>query len=179
MTSKKKGCLLILELFTPSVSISNFHLPFPLPNFLLFVSIFPFSHFFLASFFQVVSRNFPVRSLGGTLPPAPPTCYATGLRTWRGESSLSLTKMLINQSALSPSLCTCICFWAQGGTQLFFQVGVCGPDFQSVGLANWYFPLKRGACELKISKFRGLWAENFQIWGLVSWNLGKNWGCSL
>ena len=25
-----------------------------------------------------------------------------------------------------------------------------------------------GACELKISKFGGLWAENFQIWGLVS-----------
>ena len=23
-----------------------------------------------------------------------------------------------------------------GGTQLFFQVGVCGPDFQSVGLTN-------------------------------------------
>ena len=65
-----------------------------------------------------------------------------------------------------------------GGTQLFFQVGVCGPDFRSVGLANWHLPLKRGlvsgkfpnlgACELKISKFGGLWAENFEIWGLVS-----------
>ena len=43
-----------------------------------------------------------------------------------------------------------------GGTQLFFQVGVCGPDFQSVGLANGHLPLKRGACERKISKFGGL-----------------------
>ena len=57
-----------------------------------------------------------------------------------------------------------------GGTQLFFfQVVMCGPNFRSVGLANWYLPLKRGACELKISKFGGLWTENFQIWGLVSW----------
>ena len=44
------------------------------------------------------------------------------------------------------------------------------------GLVNWKFP-NLGACELKISKFGGLWAENFQIWGLVSCNLGKNWGC--
>ena len=55
-----------------------------------------------------------------------------------------------------------------GGALNFFQVGVCGLDFQSVGLANWYLPLKRGACELKISKFGYLWAENFQIWGLES-----------
>ena len=53
-----------------------------------------------------------------------------------------------------------------GGALNFFQVGVSGPDFRSVGLANWHLPLKRGACERKISKFRGLWAENFQIWGL-------------
>ena len=63
------------------------------------------------------------------------------------------------------------------GALNFFQVGVCGPDFRSVGLANWYLPLKRGACELKISNFGGLWAENFQIWALVSWNLGEIWGC--
>ena len=50
----------------------------------------------------------------------------------------------------------------------FFQVGVCGQDFRSVGLTNWYLPLKRGACELKISKFRGLWTENFQILELES-----------
>ena len=46
-----------------------------------------------------------------------------------------------------------------GGHSTFFQVGVCGPDFRSVGLANWHLPLKRGlvsgkfpnlgACELK------------------------------
>ena len=68
-----------------------------------------------------------------------------------------------------------------GGALNFFQVGVCGPDFWSVALANWYLPLKRGlvnwkfpnsgacelkisksgACELKISKFGGLWAK---IW---------------
>ena len=53
--------------------------------------------------------------------------------------------------------------YSWGGTQLFFQVAVCGPDFWSVGLANWHLPLK-GACKLKISKFGGLWAENFQIW---------------
>ena len=76
-----------------------------------------------------------------------------------------------------------------GGHSTFFQVGVCGPDFRSVGLANWHLPLKRGACERKISKFGGLWAENFQIfgglwaenfqiWGLVSWkfpNFGGLW----
>ena len=62
-----------------------------------------------------------------------------------------------------------------GGASTFFQVGVCGPDFRSVGLANWHLPLKRGACERKISKFGGLWAENFQIWGLVSWNF-QIWG---
>ena len=43
-----------------------------------------------------------------------------------------------------------------GGHSTFFQVGVCGPDFQSVGLANGHLPLKRGACERKISKFGGL-----------------------
>ena len=57
-----------------------------------------------------------------------------------------------------------------GGHSTFFQVGVCGPDFQSVGLVNWYLPLKRGACELKIPKFGGLWTENFQIWGLWAEN---------
>ena len=40
-----------------------------------------------------------------------------------------------------------------GGSLNFFQVGVCGRDFRSVGLANRYLPLKEGACELKMSKF--------------------------
>ena len=50
-----------------------------------------------------------------------------------------------------------------GGHSTFFQVGVCCPDFRSMGLANWQLLLKRGACERKIFKFGGLWAENFQI----------------
>ena len=66
-----------------------------------------------------------------------------------------------------------------GGTQLFSGRGVCGPDFRSVGLANWHLPLKRGACERKISKFGGLWAENFQIWGLVSWKFPNLGACEL
>ena len=68
---------------------------------------------------------------------------------------------------------------APGGHSTFFQVGVCGPDFRSVGLANWHLPLKRGACERKISKFWGLWAENFQIWGLVSWKFPNFGACEL
>ena len=60
-----------------------------------------------------------------------------------------------------------------GGYSTFFQVGVCGPDFRSVGLANWHLPLKRGACERKISKFGGLWAENFQIWGACALKISK------
>ena len=66
-----------------------------------------------------------------------------------------------------------------GGHSTFFQVGVCGLDFRSVGVANWHFPLKRGACERKISKFGGLWAENFQIWGLVSWKFPNLGACEL
>ena len=87
-----------------------------------------------------------------------------------------------------------------GGHSTFFQVGVCGPDFRSVGLANGHLPLKRaglwaenfqiwglvswkfpnlGACELKISKFEGLWAENIQIWGLVSWKFPNLGACEL
>ena len=52
-----------------------------------------------------------------------------------------------------------------GGHSTFFSGRGVRPG---VGLANWHLPLKRGACERKISKFWGLWAENFQIWGLVS-----------
>ena len=66
-----------------------------------------------------------------------------------------------------------------GGALNFFQVGVCGPDFRRVGLANWHLPLKRGACERKFSKIGGLWAENFQIWGLVSWKFPNLGACEL
>ena len=69
--------------------------------------------------------------------------------------------------------------YPRGGHSTFFQVGVCGPDFRSVGLASWHLPLKRGACERKISKFGGLWAENFQIWGLVSWKFPNLGACEL
>ena len=57
----------------------------------------------------------------------------------------------------------------------FFQVGVCGPDFRSVGLTNWYCLRKRGLVNWKFPNLGGWWTENFQIWGLVSWkfpNLG-------
>ena len=81
------------------------------------------------------------------------------------------------KSRLPACPCHKMLIFVRGALNFFFQVGVCGPDFRSVGLANWHLPLKRGACERKISKFGGLWAENFQIWGLVSYNLGENWGC--
>ena len=83
-----------------------------------------------------------------------------------------------------------------GGHSTFFQVGVSSPDFQNVGLANWYLPLsspdfrnvelanwylplKRGVCGLKISKFGGLWTENFKICGLVSWKFPNLGACEL
>ena len=66
-----------------------------------------------------------------------------------------------------------------GGALNFFQVGVCGPDFRSVGLANWYLPLKEGACELKISKFGGLWTENFPNLGAYELKISKFGACEL
>ena len=56
----------------------------------------------------------------------------------------------------------------RGGALNFFQVGVCGPDFRSVGLANWHLPLKRGLVSWK-----------FPIWGLVSWKFPNFGGCEL
>ena len=68
---KKKGPHLFLLLFILPFPI--FHLPFyNFPSFLL--NFHPFSLFFLSSFFfffRYVSKNFPVRSLGGTPPPCP------------------------------------------------------------------------------------------------------------
>ena len=80
----------------------------------------------------------------------------------------------------------------RGGNQLFFQVGVCGPDFRIVGYANWYLLLTGGlwtenfqiwgSCELKVSKFRGLpgrllsWKfPNLEVWELqvVKANISK------
>ena len=77
------------------------------------------------------------------------------------------------------------CLSSRGrGYSIFFQVGVCSPDFQSVWLVNWSLPLK-GGIELKISKFGGLrakiWAEIkvvgtkflifFSLRGVVNWLL--------
>ena len=54
-----------------------------------------------------------------------------------------------------------------GGTQLF-QVGVCGPDFQSVGLRTGICLWKGGLVPAENFQIWGLVpAENFQIWGLV------------
>ena len=51
---------------------------FPFTIFLLFFSIFTPFPVFLASFSPIRQQKFPgQKSLGGTLPPAPPTCYAT------------------------------------------------------------------------------------------------------
>ena len=60
-----------------------------------------------------------------------------------------------------------------GGHSTFFQVGVCGPDFRSVGLANWHLPLKRGACEWKISKFGGLVSWKFPNLGACELKISK------
>ena len=58
-----------------------------------------------------------------------------------------------------------------GALNFFFSGRGVRPGFPSVGLANWYLPLKRGlvnwkfpnlgACDLKISKFGGLWAKTW------------------
>ena len=64
-----------------------------------------------------------------------------------------------------------------GGHSTFFLGRGVRPGFLKWGgLVNWSLPLKDGACELKISKFGGLWIENFQIWALESKNLGEKWG---
>ena len=55
-----------------------------------------------------------------------------------------------------------------GGTQLFSGRGV-RPGFP-----------KCGACELTFASEKGgLWAENFQIWWLVSWKFPKLAACEL
>ena len=85
--------------------------------------------------------------------------------------------------------------WAGGGgSQLFFQVGVCRPDFRSVGLANCYLPLKLHvnwkfqnfwACELKINKFPNLGAcelkfgQKLRLWRQKFPNFLKRGSCEL
>ena len=43
---------------------------------------------------------------------------------------------------------------------------MCCPDFRSVGLANCYLPLKRGACELKFPNLGACELKIFQFGGL-------------
>ena len=51
------------------------------------------------------------------------------------------------------------------GPNLLFLVRVCGPDFQSAELADWFLPLKEGSCELNFSNL-GAWELKFgqKIW---------------
>ena len=51
-----------------------------------------------------------------------------------------------------------------GGHSTFFQVGVCGPNFRSVGLGKLTIASEKGACEWKISKFGGLCTK---IWAKI------------
>ena len=62
----------------------------------------------------------------------------------------------------------------QGGTQpFFFQVGVCDPDFQTVGLVNWSLPQKEGSWELKISKLEAYELKKSKFGGLRAKILAK------
>ena len=72
--------------------------------------------------------------------------------------------IIVGRKRNATRICTCVNIAnvpPGGGHSTFFQVGVCGPDFRRVGLANWHLPLKRGACERKFPNFGGLWAK---IW---------------
>ena len=50
-----------------------------------------------------------------------------------------------------------------------------GQGLRELDICLW----KRGTSERKISKFKGLWTENFQIWGLVSWKFPNLGACEL
>ena len=66
-----------------------------------------------------------------------------------------------------------------GGTQLFFKWGGGALNFFSGRGVRPGFP-KCGACELTFASEKGgLWAENFQIWGLVSWKFPNLRACEL
>ena len=60
------------------------------------------------------------------------------------------------------------CFSGGGGTQLFSGRGV-RPGFPKCGACKLTFASEKG----------GLWAENFQIWGLVSWKFPNLGACEL
>ena len=71
------------------------------------------------------------------------------------------------------------------GALNFFSGRGVQPGFLKCGACELIFASEKGACELKIHKFWGLWMENFQILGLVSSkfpNLGAcelNFGCQI
>ena len=69
--------------------------------------------------------------------------------------------------------------WYPGGALNFFSGRGVRPGFPKCGACELTFASERGACERKISKFGGLWAENFQIWGLVSWKFPNLGACEL
>ena len=55
-----------------------------------------------------------------------------------------------------------------GGALNFVSGRGVRPGFPKCGACELMFASEKGACELKTSKFGDLWAEIFQIWGLVS-----------
>ena len=102
------------------------------------------------------TRNVPVFTNTGTFQYLGPEVYFFQSFLWR-HRFCSLCSVSNRQV-----------FFRGGGNSTFFQVGVCGSDFRSVGLANWYLPLKRGGLWTENFQIKGLWAKNSQIWGLVS-----------
>ena len=64
-----------------------------------------------------------------------------------------------------------------GGALNFFSGRGVRPGFPKCGACELTFCLWKGggACEQKISKFGGLWAANFQIWGLLAENFKFGW----
>ena len=67
-------------------------------------------------------------------------------------------------------------YTGRGRHWTFFQVGVCGPDFLSVGLANWFLPLKRGSCESLRAK---LWPKIEAVAAKLSKLFSKRGSCEL
>ena len=87
-----------------------------------------------------------------------------------------LTCLLATVRTLKETLIT------RGGTQLFSGRGV-RPGFPKCGACELILASEKGACELKIPKFGGLWTENFQMWGLWvpgggHWPRKGIWGCA-
>ena len=78
--------------------------------------------------------------------------------TTRGHSHMKVTYECHPRDVRVP--CT-----PGGATQLFSGRGV-RLGFPKCGACELILASEKGACELKIPKFGGLWTENFQIWAL-------------